>query len=132
LSADATNTQTTTTLYETLGGIEPLKIAVDRFYERILSDPQLQHYFDGVDLARVKRHQVLLFSQLLGGPAQYDGRALGEAHAGLDITGPDYDRVVEHLIGTLQDLGVDGSVVSAVEGAVADVRPEIVPAHPER
>jgi hemoglobin len=128
LPADATTTQNTT-LYETLGGVEPLKIAVDRFYARILSDPQLQHFFDGVDLARVKRHQVLLFSQLLGGPAQYDGRALGEAHSGLNITGSDYDRVVEHLIGTLQGLGVDGRVVSAVEGAVADVRPEIVPVH---
>jgi hemoglobin len=131
MSADTTGTQSTS-LFETVGGTEALKIAVDRFYERVLADPQLQHYFDGVDIPRVKRHQVLLFSQVLGGPAQYDGRALGAAHAGLDITGADYDRVVEHLIGTLQDLGVDSSVLGAVEGVVADVRPDIVPVHAER
>jgi hemoglobin len=130
MSANITGTQSTS-LFETVGGTETLKIAVDRFYERVLADAQLRHYFDGVDIPRVKRHQVLLFSQVLGGPAQYAGRALGEAHAGLDITGADYDRVVEHLVGTLGDLGVDSSVVSAVEGVVADVRPDIVLVHAE-
>jgi hemoglobin len=105
---------------------------VDRFYERILADRQLQHYFEGVDIPRVKRHQVLLLSQVLGGPAQYDGRALGEAHGGLNITGPDYDRVVEHLVGTLEGLGVDAAVLTAVQSVVADVRPEIVPPQAER
>ena len=37
--------------------------------------------------ARVKRHQVLLLSQVLGGPAEYESE-LGEAHRGLGITAP--------------------------------------------
>lgn len=125
MSADATGTQGTS-LYDTLGGAEPLKAAVDRFYVKILDDPQLQHYFQDVDIPRLKRHQFLLFSQVLGGPAQYDGRSLGEAHARLDITDADYDRVVEHLIGTLRELNVDDSVIGGVEAVVAGVRPDIV------
>ena len=74
MSANATGTRSTT-LYDTLGGMEPLKLAVDQFYEKVLGDPQLEHYFEGVDLVRVKRHQVLLLSQVLGGPAEYAGRA---------------------------------------------------------
>jgi hemoglobin len=114
------------TLYETLGGAEPLRLAVDRFYEKVLSDPQLEHYFEGVDLARVKRHQVLLLKQVLGGPAEYSGQELGPAHAHLNINGSDYDRVVEHLVGTLTELNVDSTVVGALEGVVASVRSDIV------
>jgi hemoglobin len=113
-------------LYETLGGAEPLRIAVDRFYDKVVHDPQLEHYFDGVDLARLKRHQVLLLKQVLGGPAEYSGRALSTAHADLAITGADYDRVVEHLVGTLTELNTDPAVVGAVEGVVASVRADIV------
>jgi len=116
------------TLYEVAGGGAALKLAVDRFYERVVPDPQLAHYFDGQDIPQIKRHQVLLLSQVLGGPAEYSGRQLGEAHAQLGITEPDYDRVVEHLIGTLRELAVDESVVSAVEGVVAGVKSDIVTA----
>jgi hemoglobin len=112
--------------YETLGGAEPLRVAVDRFYDKVVNDPQLEHYFEGVDLVRVKRHQVLLLKQVLGGPAEYDGRALGDAHAGLNISGSDYDRVVEHLVGTLNEMNVDSTVVGALEGVVASVRSDIV------
>ena len=33
---------------------------VDRFYARVLADPDLVGYFDGVDLAQLKRHQALV------------------------------------------------------------------------
>ena len=124
----STETAESRTLYEVVGGTEALKLAVDRFYERVVADPQLAHFFEGQDIPRVKRHQVLLLSQVLGGPAEYSGRRLGEAHAQLRITEADYDRVVEHLLGTLRGLAVEDSVVSAVEGVVAGVRPDIVTA----
>jgi hemoglobin len=123
----STETTESRSLYEVVGGQEALKLAVDRFYVRVTEDPQLAHYFEGQDVPQIKRHQVLLLSQVLGGPAEYSGRQLGEAHAHLHVTSPDYDRVVEHLVGTLRDLAVDDSVVSAVEGVVAGVKPDIVP-----
>ena len=122
----STETAESRTLYEVVGGTDALKLAVDRFYVRVTADPRLTHYFEGQDIPRIKRHQVLLLSQVLGGPAEYDGRQLGEAHALLAISDSDYDRVVEHLVGTLRDLEVDDSVVSAVEGVVAGVKPDIV------
>lgn len=124
----STGTAESRTLYDVVGGTDALKLAVDRFYERVVADPQLAHYFEGTDVRRLKRHQVLLLSQVLGGPAEYTGRQLGEAHAPLGITAADYDRVVEHLVGTLRDLDVDDSVVSAVQGVVAGVKPDIATA----
>ena len=124
----STETTESRNLYEVVGGTDALKLAVDRFYERVVADPQLAHYFEGQDIPRIKRHQVLLLSQVLGGPAEYSGRQLGEAHAQLAVTSPDYDLVVDHLVGTLRDLDVHDSVVSAVEGVVAGVKRDIVTA----
>jgi len=115
-------------LYEVLGGAEPLKLAVSQFYERLVADPVLQHYFEGVELPALRRHQVLLLAQVLGGPTEYDGRDLGEAHAGLDITGADYDRVVNHLVEVLVGLGVDQAVIDSLGATVTAVKPSIATA----
>ena len=77
--------------YEKIGGGPAVRAVVDRFYELILADDQLVGFFEGTDLSTLKRHQVLLISQVLGGPANYDGRDLRDAHAGL---GPELGEVV--------------------------------------
>ena len=53
-----------------LAGGPAVSAVVNDFYERVLGDPQLVPYFEGVDMARLKRHQVLLVTQVLGGPGQ--------------------------------------------------------------
>jgi hemoglobin len=116
----------TRSLYDTLGGAVPLRVAVDRFYTAVLADPELAAYFDGVDVAHVKRHQILLLTQVLGGPQTYAGRDLGAAHRHLGVTSAHYDRVVDHLVATLQGLQAPRAVVAAVEGAVAGAKAEIV------
>jgi hemoglobin len=114
--------------YEAVGGSGALREAVDRFYARILADPSLNARFEGVDLARLKRHQALLLAQVLGGPADYDGRSLADAHAGMDISLGEYTRVGEHLTGVLGELGVGDDVMAAVSSTLAAVQPDIVPA----
>jgi hemoglobin len=115
-------------LFDSIGGSESVRVAVDRFYTAVVADPALVRYFDGVDMGRLKRHQALLLTQLLGGPQEYDGRDLGAAHAGLAITGEDYERVGAHLLGTLSDLDVGDEVLAAISGALGAVRPDIVTA----
>ena len=120
--------QTTTerTPYQRLGGSEPIRQVVQAFYERVLADPTLAHYFDGVDLTAQKRHFALLVIQLLGGPAEYDGRELGEAHRGLHVTDEDYDKVVGHLVATLQQADVPDDIIGALGRTAGDVRATIV------
>ncbi|HMI33836.1 MAG TPA: group 1 truncated hemoglobin [Propionibacteriaceae bacterium] len=65
--------------YEIIGGGSAVSAVVNDFYGRVLGDSQLAPYFEEVDLARLKRHQVLLVTKLLGGPDNYTGRPLDEA-----------------------------------------------------
>ncbi|WP_432561573.1 globin domain-containing protein [Kineococcus sp. SYSU DK003] len=119
-------TQPEPSLYERLGGTAGIGAAVEAFYERVVADPQLAPYFAGTDMATLRRHQTALLSQVTGGPAHYAGRDLSRAHARLGITAGDFDRVVEHLAGTLTDLGVAPADVEAVGAALTAHRGDIV------
>jgi truncated hemoglobin YjbI len=114
------------TLYGQLGGAPVITEAVDRFYRLVLADPELAPYFVGADVAVVKRHQVLLLSSVLGGPQSYGGRGLDEAHAGLGVTGPHYDKVAALLLDVLAELGAPAHIAEAVASTLDAVREQIV------
>lgn len=119
-------TDAPTNHYDRLGGAPTIREAVDRFYVRVLADDELAPYFTDTEMAALKRHQVLLLSQVLGGPAAYDGRELADAHRGLGITEAHYDRVVGHLVSVLDELGADDEAIAAAGAVVAGVKPDIV------
>lgn len=115
-----------TSYYDQLGGGPTITEAVDRFYVRLLDDPELVGYFAGADLPRLKRHQVLLISQVLGGPTSYDGRSLAEAHDGMGVTGAHYAKVCDHLLDVLSEMGAPEEIAKAVADTLASVRGDIV------
>ncbi len=71
---------------------------------------------------------MLLLTTILGGPEQYGGRDLREAHAGLGVTGEEYDRTVAHLVDVLTGLGVEGEALQTLQAAVLGTRGAIVTA----
>ena len=117
---------TETTLYQKLGADVGIRRAVDVFYDRVVADPALAPYFTGIDMPALRRHQVAMLSTATGGPAQYDGRDMEAAHAGLGVKDEHFDRVVGHLAGTLTDLGVDEESIGQVGAALISLRPAIV------
>jgi hemoglobin len=112
--------------YDAIGGGPAVSAVVNDFYERVLGDPQLAPYFEGVDMPRLKRHQVLLVTQVLGGPKNYDGRSLDEAHEGLGIDHDDFAAVAGHLTGAMRDAGVPDDIVMRAIAVVAATEPDIV------
>ena len=114
------------TTYELLGRENGLRAAVAEFYARVTADPQLRPYFAGVDLGRLRWHQTALLAALTGGPQAYSGRDLGAAHAGLEITGEAFDRVAEHLVGTLRDAGAGPDTIDRIAATLTPYREKIV------
>jgi hemoglobin len=115
-------------IYEVLGRERGIRTAVDDFYLRVLDDPHLADYFTNVDMAKLRAHQVKLLVAVTGGPQEYDGRSLADAHQRLGVTSADFDRVVAHLGATLHDLGVDSETREQVTAALASYRNDIVAA----
>jgi hypothetical protein len=48
------------TLYEKLGGEAAVQAAVTSFYDKLLADPLLAHFFEGVDMRRLAMKQVCI------------------------------------------------------------------------
>ena len=114
--------------YDRIGGGAAVRVVVDRFYELILADDRLASFFTDTDMAQLKRHQVFLISQVLGGPASYEGRELQAAHAGLQIRPQDFALVVSYLVQALQEAGVDDEVIGRVGAALSETEKDVVTA----
>ncbi|MFC4550432.1 MULTISPECIES: group I truncated hemoglobin [Halorussus] len=114
------------TIYQEIGGQEAVEAVVDDFYDRVLADEQLIEYFEGMDMEALRAHQVQFISSVAGGPVEYSGTDMREAHAHLDITEPDFDAVAEHLEAALRNNGVGDDNVEAIMAEVAALKAPIL------
>lgn len=124
--APVSETQAPVSDYQRIGGGRAVSAVVDRFYELVVADPQLAPFFAQTDMGRLKRHQVLLISQVMGGPADYDGLSLREAHSGLNISNDHFGRVVTHLVAALQEASVPDDVIGRLGSQLGEARKDIV------
>jgi hemoglobin len=117
---------TSETLYERLGGRDAVEAVVDEFYDRVLADPQLAPYFADVDMDQQRAHQTAFISAVAGGPAEYDGDDMREAHDHLDLSASDFAAVAGHLDDALAACGVDDEDRETVMAEVASLEPAVL------
>jgi hemoglobin len=114
------------TIHEEIGGGAAVEAAVEEFYARVVADPLLAPYFDGVDMRSLKMHQRVFLAAALGGSDIYVGRSMRGAHLGMAVTPQAFDRVVEHLVATLEALAVPTEAIEAIGAKVLPLRADIV------
>lgn len=118
-----------TTLYEQLGGAEAIDAAVDIFYRKMLSDDRVAGFFDDTDMEAQAAKQKGFLTMVLGGPHQYTGKSMREAHAPLIERGLNethVDIVIEHLGQTLRELGVAEEKIAEVAALADSVRGDVL------
>jgi len=120
---------TMTSLFDQIGGSPAVSAAVEDFYRRVLADPTLQPYFANIDMDRLEAHQRSFLAAAMGGPSQYRGRSMADAHAGLEITDTDFDTVVGHLVETLTALAVPAELIGRVGQTLLPLKDQIVSVH---
>ena len=119
-------TVSNTTVFDRIGGRESVEDVVDEFYDRVLNDERVVHHFEGTDTTALRAHQVQFISAVTGGPVEYTGTDVGEAHRGMGITDEEFDVVARHLDRALAENGVPDEDREAIVAEVEDLRPEIV------
>jgi hemoglobin len=117
-------------LFDEIGDAATLRTAVNLFYQRVLADPGLAPFFAGVDMTRLRAHQLAFLAAALGGPNLFNGREIAEAHAGLKITNWAFDELIGHLAATLHDLGTPPPVVAQVVRRLEALRTAVVEVSP--
>jgi hemoglobin len=90
-------------LFARIGGVAGVTRLISTFYARVLADPRLAPYFDGVPIHKLRHMQFEFFSAALDGPLPYTGRTVIQAHQGRRISREHFQAFVEHLFDTLQD-----------------------------
>ena len=114
-------------IYDEIGGAPAVTAVVDAFYERLEADPGLMAYFDGRDMTRLKAHQRALVTVALGGTSEeYNGRMMHPAHAGLAITDEAFDKVLDHLMAVLTDVGVPPVTSAKIMAILQPLRTDVV------
>jgi hemoglobin len=113
-------------LYVRIGGKPALEAAVDRFYERVLADDRISHFFRSVDMEGQRKKQKRFLAYAFGANENWGGKSMREAHAHLKLTEEHFGAVAGHLQGTLEDLGVAPNLIAEVMAIAASTHDDVL------
>ncbi|EMA46033.1 group I truncated hemoglobin [Halococcus saccharolyticus] len=116
----------TSSMYEDIGGNEAIEAVVSDFYKRVLDDPLLEPYFEETDMDALFAHQVQFVSAVAGGPVDYEGDDMQNAHEGMAITEEAFSHVAGHLADALRANGVSEPHVETIIEEVATLEDDVV------
>ncbi len=116
-------------LFEKLGGEKSVDAAVDIFYRKVLQDERINNFFTDVDMDEQIQKQKAFLTFAFGGPNNYSGLNMKEAHERLVAKGMNdthVDVVVELLGGILKELGVGDDLIGEVAAIAESVRDQVL------
>ena len=98
-------------LFDLIGGRGTIEAATELFYDKVLHDDSLRHFFERVDMARLRSGQAMFISMLLGGRVYtvYTGKDIHDAHArsrDLGLNDAHFDLFLKHFRAALEEVGV--------------------------
>jgi hemoglobin len=123
------------TLYERLGGIFAIAAVVDNFSDRLLNNqkivdanPDLHEWHTltfRTRLPGLKWGRTLWLAALAGGPFDYTGRELRDAHFDLKISPEVFDEVAAELANALDEFNVPEREKAEVLAGFAGAKNEV-------
>ena len=96
------------------------------FYDRVLVDPELAPFFEGIDVEKLRKHLADFLTVLTGGPNLYKGRDLLAAHQGLKISEADFDRLMVHVAAAAEELDIEPEDIATVAEAIIGLKDQVV------
>lgn len=113
-------------LYDRLGGKPAITAVVDDFVGRVAADARINGKFANANIPRLKTMLVDQICQASGGPCTYTGRDMKSTHAGMMITGDEFDALVGDLVATLNKFKVGDREKKELLGALGPMKGDIV------
>jgi hemoglobin len=125
------------TLFERLGGIFAIAAVVDRFSDEIITNPKLNvnpalktwnETEAAARLPGLKFMRTLWIAALAGGPFEYTGLPLSEAHAEFNLTPDEFGEVGAEIVRALDFFQVPEQEKQELVDAYNGSMPEVVSA----
>jgi len=117
------------TLFAQLGGAGAVDAAVDIFYRRVLNDPYVVPFFEGVDMEKQAAKQKAFLTMAFGGPHNYTGKDMRDGHRHLikmGLNGTHFDHILMHIRSTLAELGVGKDLITQVIAVAESTRDDVL------
>jgi hemoglobin len=118
-------------------GPERLGSIIRDFYGKAFVDPMLAHFFWNFDQQHLVTMQVDFATSMLGGPQNYRGKSLAQAHGALQMRPPHFHRRQKILKETMVEHGLEDELIQAWLNHEERLKPLIMQdqsscaAHPE-
>lgn len=118
-------------LYERLGGASGISQLVDDIVEAHLKNPTIQArflpYLDRPEYVdEIKRQTRDFFGAGSGGPEEYTGRSMPDAHRGMNISEAEYMATVDDILAVLARHRIDEQTRKDVLAIVYSLKDEIM------
>ena len=119
-------------LYERIGGDGAIEVVLDRFYRKILMDNSIKHFFDDINMSEQLKKQQNFLKMAFGGFGSnnpYSDNCLRSSHqrlVALGLNDTHFDRVMQHLKTTLEELDVPTHEISKMLEVLETTRDTIM------
>jgi hemoglobin len=113
-------------LFERLGGEEAVSAVVEQFYELMLKDQRVSHFYEAADMGKLKCRQKDFITLVTGGPNHYEGTDMKTAHCKMSISSKDFDVTWENLENSLKHFSVEEVLIEELKAIFYSVQEEIV------
>lgn len=117
-------------VFKRIGGRAALDSVVDRFYDYMLIDDRVKHFFTNINMDKQRQHQKDFIAYALGGSTTYEGRDLRSAHRPLvdhaGLSDEHFDATVENLLAAMRDLNVSADLIEEAREILENTRNDIL------
>jgi hemoglobin len=113
-------------LYERLGGVDAITAVTRAFEERAGKDHRINQKFARTNLDRLTKEFVDQLCAATGGPCEYTGRDMTEAHTNMGVTEGEFDAFMEDLVAVLDNFKVGKAEQDELLKVLRPMRGEIV------
>ena len=120
----------TATLYDRLGGADGIAALVEDILTAHMENPAIRARFlpyqdDPEYLATLKQHLCDFMALGSGGPAEYKGRGMAEAHRGMNISDEEYMAAMDDIMAVLARHEIDETSQKDVLAIVYSLKGQI-------
>jgi len=125
-AAKATAGAKSDALYRALGGTDGIAKVVDAALAEIHGDLRINLFFEKTDMADLRHLLIEQLCAATGGPCEYTGRSMEEAHSGLNLTDADFDAFVDDLVRAMDSVKVPKDLEKQLLDLLGPMRPQVV------
>jgi len=113
-------------VYEKIGGQAAVDAAVDIFYRKVLSDDLISDFFESTDMEAQHAKQKSFLTMAFGGPNNYTGVDMREAHKHMNLNEDHFNAVAGHLVATLEELSVAQEHIDEIVSVALSVKDDVL------